>query len=520
MEHPSRPKAKKPVRESVGGMLSRVEKITDFFLLPVRRLALRTGFISKKGNADFLDLLLFLVVAAISFFVFFYRLDAFPLRMWDEARNGVNALEMLRGGGLIVTRFNGAPEMWNTKPPLFIWLAASFFRILGPGELALRLPSALSAAAVVVLMYWFGRIVLKDRWVGFIGALIILSSMGFPDTHIGRTGDYDALLTFFVFAGSASFFTFLEGKKMAFLFLAAAFFTLAVLTKSVAAFFVVPGILVYLVLSGNLVKTLRKKEFLVSALTGALVILSYYLGRNIINPGYLQAVLKEELFARYGKAFAPGGEGVWYYWRWMANFRFQVWIYFVPFTILGFFLTRNASLKRFIPYAFFLSLSCFLIISGSENKNLWYDAQLYPFFSLLVAALIVIAIERLPLLLRVFPVLILAFYTQRYIRTNYAYIQRYDAEREVYACIRYGYLFRTPPASLAGYAASDKDEAYCMPLVFYTEQYGMKRKAPADAATGDRILSCSDDTIKAIEALHKTKDTFRTADGCRGIEVL
>ena len=57
------------------------------------------------------------------------RYDAVPLQLWDESRNANNALELaLSARGLSGWRaptFGGAPDHWNTKPPLLIWLMAA-----------------------------------------------------------------------------------------------------------------------------------------------------------------------------------------------------------------------------------------------------------------------------------------------------------------------------------------------------------------------------------------------------------
>jgi 4-amino-4-deoxy-L-arabinose transferase-like glycosyltransferase len=65
--------------------------------------------------------------------------------------------------------------------------------------LALRIPSALAATLTVGAMYLFAARILQSKLIGFLSGLIILSAFGFSDIHIGRSGDYDALLTFFPF---------------------------------------------------------------------------------------------------------------------------------------------------------------------------------------------------------------------------------------------------------------------------------------------------------------------------------
>lgn len=214
---------------------------------------------TKKFNP--INGILFLGISILCYLVFFHHLDEFTIRLWDEGRNAINAIEMLKTGNPIVTYFNGAPDMWNTKPPLHIWIVAIMFKIFGINELALRLPSAIAASLVVIFIFLFGLKVLKNRWIGFLGSLIILSSMGFPDLHIGRTGDYDALLVLFIFLGSLSFFIYLENKINKYLYLSGLFFTMAVLTKGIVGLLITPAILLYVILSGNFYKLLKSKPF-------------------------------------------------------------------------------------------------------------------------------------------------------------------------------------------------------------------------------------------------------------------
>src|ERR1051325_2737602 len=108
-----------------------------------------------------------LLVVIISF-PLFLNLDVLAIRTFDEARNTVNAYEMYRNGNYLISHFDGAPYLWNTKPPLLIWLQVLFMKILGPGELALRLPSALAGLFTCLSIFLFTGRILKDYLFGFI----------------------------------------------------------------------------------------------------------------------------------------------------------------------------------------------------------------------------------------------------------------------------------------------------------------------------------------------------------------
>ena len=73
----------------------------------------------------------------------------------DEARYAQASREMLRGGDLIVPRFNGEPRL--SKPALIHWLQAPPLALLGDTETAARLPSLMAASALLLLTAWWAE---------------------------------------------------------------------------------------------------------------------------------------------------------------------------------------------------------------------------------------------------------------------------------------------------------------------------------------------------------------------------
>ncbi len=187
--------------------------------------------------------IIFIALFALAcYFPLFFHLDHMSLRQWDESRRGVNAYEMLNNGNLLVTYFDGQPDMWGTKPPLLIWCQAFFMKMIGPNEIAIRLPSALAGLFTILMMILFSWRVLKRPVVGFLAGLVLLTTKGYViNGHVARSGDFDALLTLWETGYLLSFFTFLikddTGQKRKLLYLTAGFVALAGLTKGVAGFF-------------------------------------------------------------------------------------------------------------------------------------------------------------------------------------------------------------------------------------------------------------------------------------------
>ena len=102
------------------------------------------------------------VLLAVVSIPIFVHLNHQPIRIWDEARLAMNAYEMNRDGNLLVTHFEGKPDLWNTKPPLMIWLQVLCIKILGFTELAVRLPSAIAALFTCLVMALFSKRYFND----------------------------------------------------------------------------------------------------------------------------------------------------------------------------------------------------------------------------------------------------------------------------------------------------------------------------------------------------------------------
>ena len=85
----------------------------------------------------------------------FGHIEELPIQRWDESRLAANAFEMKTNNNWLVTTFVDKPDMWNTKPPLMIWLQASTMLLIGDTTLAVRLPAALCALATCMFICWF-----------------------------------------------------------------------------------------------------------------------------------------------------------------------------------------------------------------------------------------------------------------------------------------------------------------------------------------------------------------------------
>src|SRR5688572_28822694 len=110
----------------------------------LRRIAVLASRLKQTG-----------LVAAVAALVMLTNLGG-P-RLWDrdEPRNAGCALEMLRRGDWVVPVFNA--ELRTHKPVLLYWCIIAAYEVIGVGELAARLPSALAAIGSCVCVYCLGR---------------------------------------------------------------------------------------------------------------------------------------------------------------------------------------------------------------------------------------------------------------------------------------------------------------------------------------------------------------------------
>lgn len=141
-------------------------------------------------HAQTLIFLIFTLVLSSS--IISYNLGQAPLENWDEGFYGTTVKEMLDRNNYIVLYFND--EVFLEKPPLQMWITVLFSFFLGLSELTIRLPSALSAVAVIGITVWYAH-----KKMGLLPSLFALVTLLLNDVFVwrSRTGNLDILTTLF-----------------------------------------------------------------------------------------------------------------------------------------------------------------------------------------------------------------------------------------------------------------------------------------------------------------------------------
>ena len=322
-------------------------------------------------------------------FICFYKLDYFPIRVFDESRQAINASEMFENGKFLYTTYDKEVDFWNTKPPLLIWMQAGLMHVVGVNEIAVRLPSALAGLGLSILLLWISIRYLKSFWVGILSVLCLFSCSGFVTIHALKTGDYEALLTFLSFSLVLFMYVYFETNNIKYLVYSSIAVTLAILCKGIAGLLFLPGILLYVLYKRKLFYLLQNKHFWICFLIPLVFGIGYYPLREWVTPGYLEAIWNNELGGRYSHV-NEGNSGIFrFYFDILVSYKFgRILFVLAAFSLplalfTGFF--KNFSVLLNVVFLSFLS-----VISFSETKLIWYIVPAFPLLSLMSSITVVI----------------------------------------------------------------------------------------------------------------------------------
>lgn len=296
-----------------------------------------------------------------------------------EAREALAVFEMVGKGDLFLPKING--ETLRTKPPLFHWIAYCFAYIEGAvDELAVRLPSAISATAGILSTFLFGIIFIGPR-AGMLSAIILATNVEYLE--IAHRARVDMTFAIFVILAHFLFYTgYKTGKKICFsLFFVA--IGLAVLTKGPIGFiFPIASVLSFLIIR-------EKTDFIweINFMKGTLVVLIilslWLIPALLIGKGELLDIIYQETIARFlGTTTHQSHIEPFYYYFPRLLGGFAPWSLFLPVV-----LTLNLrESKKDEVLLFLLSwfICIFLFLSVCAGKRGDYLLPLYPAASLLV----------------------------------------------------------------------------------------------------------------------------------------
>jgi len=180
---------------------------------------------------------------------FFYHVGAGPVYDWDEARNGINAYEMLQNHNFCAATYNHQLDHWNLKPLLGDWYILLGYRLFGFSILGLRFYSAFSCLVVVGLLVWLLPKVM-GRAPALLSGLVLTLTPLFIYAHGARTGDFCSMFCLFDFLFLVCLYKAGDRDGGVFLPLAGLCFALGFLVYSYHAVQMLAILVAYLSLTG------------------------------------------------------------------------------------------------------------------------------------------------------------------------------------------------------------------------------------------------------------------------------
>src|SRR5947209_2233009 len=111
---------------------------------------------------------IWLFVVAVALFI---NIGGYPLFDADEGRNGEVGREMAATNDYVMPRIDGMPYL--DKPIVYFAAEAAAMEVLGPTELAARLPAYLFTLLTALLVFWFAKKVWNEE-SAYIAAIAFL----------------------------------------------------------------------------------------------------------------------------------------------------------------------------------------------------------------------------------------------------------------------------------------------------------------------------------------------------------
>lgn len=335
-----------------------------------------------KGSRFWNIRLLAAVIAAFAILLYLVG-KPIPIIIWDEGRIVINAIEMRHNGIGLVTTYDYHQDLWNTKPPLLIWLMTGSMSLFGTTEFALRLPSLVSSLGTVLLVMLFLYRITSSAAIAAFGGIALAASVAFFGEHGARTADYDALLTFFTTGYMMLLFFAVHRPRppLRWLLLAGALGAGALMTKLMAGGIPGAGLLLYLTITRRWPRVLRNVHYLIGAILAVAPVLLFLVLREQADPGYLHAMIYNDVSGRFNEALDDHDGPPWYYVETTfisGLFSLGVAGLLSPLALP----ITQGRLRLAIVFSLCIALGQLVVVTMTSTKLVHYYLPAYPFVAI------------------------------------------------------------------------------------------------------------------------------------------
>jgi 4-amino-4-deoxy-L-arabinose transferase-like glycosyltransferase len=304
------------------------------------------------------------------------HLGSVPLLDADEGRNAEVGREMAATNDYVMPRLDGLPYL--DKPVVYFAAEAAAMEVLGPTEVAARLPAYLFTLATAGLLFWFARKV----WGGdapWVAAIVFLSMP--LVIAFARTVIFDSALTFFAIAALAAFYFAVEERAARWSIPAWAAMGLAMITKGPVTFVLVLFVAIPFAWRR---KALRKLFHPAGLLLFAAVIAPWVWGVSQVVPEFLRYVLVTETAQRMATGALKRTGPPWYFIPYLVGGGLP-WSFVALFNWKRFNWRRPERPDPALLYWILAIAIPFLFFSMSQSKRPQYILPLMPALALLIA---------------------------------------------------------------------------------------------------------------------------------------
>jgi 4-amino-4-deoxy-L-arabinose transferase-like glycosyltransferase len=324
-------------------------------------------------------------VLAVSLALLFYRLGDGSLSDWDEAIYAQAAKEMLQARAWGSLTWDGYP--FFHKPPLYFWLTALTYHVIGIHEFAARLWAALFGFGVLVLTFVFG--VRLRSWAVGVGAVLLLLSVDqayysqwWNFLSLSRVGLMDTSLTFWIMI--ALLLVWQSDRRPWLLALTGIPVGLAVLTKAWPGLFAILIALAYWHLARR-GQTSHFGYWIMAGVLAAAVALPWHLWQYSLHGHFfLREYVGFNLVERVLQAIETHHGGPFFY-LYVIRRGFSIWGYVLPLAYLcGVWRAWRKGDQGTVLLLCWVAMPL-MLFSIAQTKLGWYINMVYPPLALLLA---------------------------------------------------------------------------------------------------------------------------------------
>ncbi len=326
----------------------------------------------KKGH-----LAIFFIAVTI---VLFLPVSFTHLFDWDEINFAESSREMFLSGNYVQVQINYEPFM--EKPPLFFWLQALSYQILGINEYAARFPNAIFGLLSAICLFLIGK-KLHNPLFGLLWAAVYLGS--FLPFIYSKSGIIDPVFNFFIFISIYFLIRTSEEKKSNqtsyYSALGGLFAGLAIITKGpVALLLVVLTVLIIWILK-RFKKMTNIRDISLFVLSSLITTFAWYGYETVQNgPGFLLEFIQYQI-ELFSQPVAGHKQPFYYHFLIVLLGCFPMSFYAIPML----FKRNTADSLQFKNWMAVLFWVVLILFSLSSTKIAHYSSMCYLPLSYLAA---------------------------------------------------------------------------------------------------------------------------------------